>query len=65
MALASLCAGLVKYQPARERYNFEFMAFIVDHRAREGSDFEAKKTKNKLYSMGIGSQLGLTSNGLT
>ena len=52
MALAKLCCMLQEYPFARQIYGFRFKAFIVDHRAREGSTEEANIVKDRLSRMG-------------
>jgi len=52
MALAQLCAGLERYEPARRFLNFEFKPFIVDHNAREGSAEEVERVRKRLRRMG-------------
>ena len=53
MALATLCSMLKENEFARKIYNFNFQAFVVDHRARDGSGIEAAIVKAKLLRMGI------------
>jgi len=37
---------------ASQTYNFYFHVFIVDHKAREGSEVEAAIVKDRITSMG-------------
>ena len=53
MALASLCIDLARYPPAKQRWDFEFIPFVVDHKAREGSSEEAERVRRRLWSLGI------------
>jgi hypothetical protein len=52
MALAHLCSGLMRYKTARQQWDFQFKAFIIDHNAREGSASEAQCVRDRLHSMG-------------
>ena len=52
MALAKLCSMLQEHPFARQMYGFHFKAFIVDHKAREGSAEEANVVKDGLNHMG-------------
>ncbi len=52
MALAALCSSLTNHPPAKRRYDFQFRAFIIDHKAREGSSDEVERVRNRLYKMG-------------
>ena len=49
IALASLCQALAESRP---ELRLQFKAFIVDHRARDGSDLEALKVTSILQSFG-------------
>ncbi|KAL6719362.1 hypothetical protein ACLMJK_003601 [Lecanora helva] len=51
MALAKLCALLREDPFVRQTYRFRFKAFIVDHRAREGSREEASMVQKSLIDM--------------
>jgi hypothetical protein len=52
MALAHLCAGLQRYDPAKRLFGFAIQPFIVDHNAREGSTEEAQRVRIRLRNMG-------------
>lgn len=52
MALAQLCAMLRQY-PHSDSEIHHIRALIVDHRAREGSDLEAKLVTERLARMGM------------
>ena len=52
MALSALCVALTRYPPAKERFDFQFHAFIIDHRAREGSSEEVERVRQRLRRMG-------------
>ena len=52
MALASLCQNL-KYAYLKSRFEeFQFGAFIVDHKARDVSNIEAVRTQERLKELG-------------
>ena len=58
MALARLCRELnvmpVDCKPkAAKEYVFWFRAFVVDHKAREGSSMEAQLTAERLEILGL------------
>lgn len=50
MALAQLCAMLQRNADAFSEHH-QFRAMIVDHKAREGSQLEAKTVKERLLCM--------------
>lgn len=52
MALSALCVALTRYPPAKERFDFQFHAFIIDHKAREGSSEEVERVRQRLRRMG-------------
>lgn len=53
MALAKLCINLKTSKDVGDFRNFQFQALIVDHKARKGSDVEARKVRQSLKIMGI------------
>ena len=53
MALVKLCSMFNEYDFARRTYKLHIQAFIVDHKAREGSRWEAIQVKNSVMRMGI------------
>ena len=63
MALATLCKQFNSV-PNQDKpdslrgYIFRFRAFIVDHKAREGSSIEARLTAQRLQRLGLSSYLG-------
>lgn len=60
MALAWLCSRLVEERKQLTPGRLcQFHAFIVDHKAREGSSDEARITKQRLHGMGKYKCLGL------
>lgn len=57
MALAWLCASQSRdHQPPTDLPVLDFKAYIVDHKARDGSTQEAIKTQERLLQMGELSQ---------
>ena len=52
MALAALCSDLLRYPPAKQRFDFHFAAFVIDHKARPGSSKEAHRVWLRLQKMG-------------
>lgn len=52
MALTALCVALKSYPPAKQRFDFQFRPFIIDHRAREGSSEEVERVRQRLNRMG-------------
>ena len=65
MALAALCADLKCHIPAAQAHQFEFTAFIVDHKARDESTTETVATQRELRRMGTGHHLNFVRNDLT
>lgn len=53
MALSALCVALTTYPPAKQRFDFQFHAIIIDHKAREGSSEEVKRVQQRLKRIGI------------
>ena len=52
MALAALCRQL-KYVPRASETKLSFQAFVVDHKARDGSTTEAQSVCRRLDRMGM------------
>ena len=55
MALAKLCASVEETKSSKATSTspkFKFRAFVVDHKAREGSEVEASLVKRSLNQMG-------------
>ena len=52
MALAALCSDLTRHPPAKRLFDFQFTAFVIDHKARQGSSSEVERVRVRLKSMG-------------
>ncbi|MCJ1398415.1 hypothetical protein MMC11_001613 [Xylographa trunciseda] len=58
MALAYLCQSMKELNSMdRDGLNFQFRAYVVDHRARDGSTEEAMLVVNRLRRLGVSSRV--------